>query len=602
MVRKEEKVNKDSEKVKKHWIRSRPESERPREKLLMFGPESVSNAELLAIALRTGVAGKSAIQLASDILDDFGGLQGLFAASIEDLSKTKGLKTAKIAQLRAALELGKRLSQEDLKQKPESKNEKIMSEDTELGKLELVRLDEAAQIVGKTPHNIRDYIQRGRIAKYNTHGRRIAHASNGELRVSLVELKAFLKLVNQGLEKHHHVGLHPELGFYDVPEYQRTKHVHRLHPYLGKFIPQLVEWFLIRYFKENDVILDPFVGSGTTLVQGNEMKMHTIGIDISEFNCRIAEVKTAKYDIAKARYEILDIEQRLHKFSEYLTKSDDANSRLLPDEQIENLKQVLLNDCRSEYLRTWFAPRALLEMLHYRHLINNYEYQDLLRVILSRAARSSRLVPHYDLATPKAPIPIGQEYWCKKHNRMCKPIEECLAKIHAYSNDTSRRLEEFDKLRSNKSIKIIQADSRIVDLERELKNTPIANCTINGIFTSPPYVGQIDYHEQHIYAYELFGVSRNDFLEIGPKKGGRSRNAQLKYIEGIAAVFRNVCQYLNDDAKVFVVANDRLNLYPEIARRSNLRIVEAFHRAVTKRTEQGDDPYQETIFLMRKDK
>lgn len=117
MARKEQEVDEDSRKDKKRWIRNRPESERPREKLLAFGPESLSNAELLAIALRTGVAGKSAIQLASDILDDFGGLRGLFTASIEDLSKTKGLKTAKIAQLRAALELSKRFLQEDLKQK-----------------------------------------------------------------------------------------------------------------------------------------------------------------------------------------------------------------------------------------------------------------------------------------------------------------------------------------------------------------------------------------------------------------------------------------------------------------------------------------------------
>lgn len=111
-------MNQDFTSDKKHWIRNRPESERPREKLLMFGPESLSNAELLAIALRTGVAGRSAIQLASDVLDDFGGLRGLFAASAEDLAKTKGLKTAKIAQLKAALELSKRFLQEDLKQKP----------------------------------------------------------------------------------------------------------------------------------------------------------------------------------------------------------------------------------------------------------------------------------------------------------------------------------------------------------------------------------------------------------------------------------------------------------------------------------------------------
>ena len=70
--------------------------------------------------------------------------------------------------------------------------------------LELVTLDEAAQIVGKTTHNIRDYIQRGRINKYNKNGELILKASNGDLRVSLKELKIFLSLVEIGEEKHHH--------------------------------------------------------------------------------------------------------------------------------------------------------------------------------------------------------------------------------------------------------------------------------------------------------------------------------------------------------------------------------------------------------------
>jgi DNA modification methylase len=467
--------------------------------------------------------------------------------------------------------------------------------------LELATLDDAARAVGKTAHNIRDYIQRGRIAKYDPEGNHITLARNGELRVSLYELRAFLSLVAQGNEKHHHAGLHPELGFYGLAERERTKHVHRLHPYLGKFIPQLVEWFLARYFREDDVILDPFMGSGTTLVQGNEMKIHTIGIDISEFNCRIARVKTPKYDVEKARREILDAERRVTQFSLQLTQSSDAQPPLLPEGKMEALKASLWAECSSDYLKTWFAPRAVYEMLYYRRLIPQYEYQDLLRVVLSRAVRSSRLIKHYDLATPKEPIPVGKEYWCKKHSRLCMPIEECLAKIHAYSEDTARRLKQFDQLRSDRSITIIQGDSRAVDLRKELENTPLAGRQIDGIFTSPPYVGQIDYHDQHIYAYELFGIPRNDQLEIGPKRSGKGRQAQQQYVEDIAAVFRNVLPALRDDAKILVVANDRLKLYPEIARRSGMRIIEEFHRAVTKRTEQGDDPYQETIFVMAKD-
>lgn len=89
--------------------------------------------------------------------------------------------------------------------------------------LQLITLGEAARLTGKLPHNIRDYIQRGRISKYNTQGERISRAANGELRVSFKELQTFLSLVNQGIEKHHHAGLHPELGFHNLRELRATR-------------------------------------------------------------------------------------------------------------------------------------------------------------------------------------------------------------------------------------------------------------------------------------------------------------------------------------------------------------------------------------------
>ncbi len=82
-----------------------------------------------------------------------------------------------------------------------------------------------------------------------------------------------------------------DLSFAGVREYERTKHVHRLHPYLGKFIPQLVEIFLRHYFKKRDSILDPFMGSGTTLIEANVLGIHSAGVEISLFNCLIAEIK-----------------------------------------------------------------------------------------------------------------------------------------------------------------------------------------------------------------------------------------------------------------------------------------------------------------------
>jgi len=93
-----------------HW----PASERPREKLLARGPEALSDAELLAIFLRTGVAGKTAVDLARDLLFDFGGLRPLLEADQQQFCARHGLGQAKFAQLQAVLEISRRHLQEQL--------------------------------------------------------------------------------------------------------------------------------------------------------------------------------------------------------------------------------------------------------------------------------------------------------------------------------------------------------------------------------------------------------------------------------------------------------------------------------------------------------
>src|SRR5687768_18592865 len=82
-----------------------------------------------------------------------------------------------------------------------------------------------------------------------------------------------------------------------LPERERTKHVHRLHPYLGKFVPQLVEALLERYVRPGGRVLDPFAGSGTTLVQCLESGYDAVGVDIAAFNCLLMRVKTDRKSV-----------------------------------------------------------------------------------------------------------------------------------------------------------------------------------------------------------------------------------------------------------------------------------------------------------------
>lgn len=96
-------------------IKDWPEFERPRERLLAHGPQTLSDAELLAIFLRTGVPGASALDLSRQLLGRFDGLAGLIAADLEQFSQTKGLGAAKYVQLQAALELARRAIDERLR-------------------------------------------------------------------------------------------------------------------------------------------------------------------------------------------------------------------------------------------------------------------------------------------------------------------------------------------------------------------------------------------------------------------------------------------------------------------------------------------------------
>ena len=359
-----------------------------------------------------------------------------------------------------------------------------------------------------------------------------------------------------------YAGLDSDLSWSEqqLPERERTKHVHRLHPYLGKYIPQLVEELFRRHVPARGRVLDPFAGSGTTLVQALESGLHSVGVDIAAFNCLLMQVKTNEHQPFVLEHELRDALARF--------ELGDGKAR-----------------DRSAYVREWFAPQAREDLLRFRSLIGEYEHADVLRIVLARAARSARLTTHFDLDFPK--VPQAGPYHCYKHKRECKPIEKAEHFLRRYTLDTLTRLKEFGRVRSRRSAGVLHGDARELDL----------GAPYDAVVTSPPYPGLIDYHEQHRYAYELLGLDEHRGVELGRPARGTGRAALQEYVDGIADVLRNVRETLKLGAPVCVVVNDKRGLYPEILSRAGLRLEDRLERHVNRRTGRRAGEYFESILV-----
>jgi hypothetical protein len=297
-------------------------------------------------------------------------------------------------------------------------------------------------------------------------------------------------------------------------------------------------------------------------VQALESGYDACGADVAAFNCLLMRVKTGEYNPFVLESELRDALGRLESFEG--TRSDSPVST---------------------FVRHWYAPQAVAELLFFRGLVEDYEHADALRVVLARAARSARRTTHFDLDFPRTPQ--RTPYWCHKHRRECRPVGEARRFLRRYALDTLARVREFSRVRARgRAAEVLHGDARELAFGGRF----------DGVVTSPPYPGLIDYHEQHRYAYELLGLEEWRELELGK---GSNREALAAYVEGIASVLENVRGSLRPGARVVIVINDRRDLYPEILERAGLQLDERYRRHVNRRTGRRAGEFFEDVLVAR---
>lgn len=510
--------------------------------------------------------------------------------------------------------------------------------------------------------NLNFYFKYGFLNKYE---------KDGLLYVDLDELNRFIKnRLNEKINKLNKLNPNQEKrytedelkdDFFKVYSYSTRitqKHVNGLIPYKGKYIPQLVEYFLdskIRlfkdkvYFNKGDIVIDIFCGSGTTLVQANELGIDAIGVEISNFSHLLSNVKIRKYDIDKLYKTFQYLNDKYLNF--FSSRNNDVFDAILSEElnhfnnrnfNSDAFKYVVLNKGIDEqlyssekteefcdiynrlkmrfnlnpeqkgtgsFLDTWYVTPVKEELLFLADEIKKIKdpyIRDFFILLLSKTARSCRTTPHVDKTLLNKHV-VTKPYYCKLHFKICKPVYSIFKFWNRYFEDMIGRIKEFDRIRTDTNQVCVLGDSRDVNIYEELKKInpdfaeKLKNQKAKGVFSSPPYLGIIDYHDQHSYAFELFDLPRKDDLEIGPMFRGKGKVQKENYVNDMAMALNNVKKYLADDYDIFLVANDGFNLYPRIADLAGMKIVNSIDRIVTNRSElyRASNDYYETIFHLK---
>ena len=277
--------------------------------------------------------------------------------------------------------------------------------------------------------------------------------------------------------------------------YDQSFLTHGLHKYPAKFFPELPRWLIKRYSQENDWILDPFTGSGTTNVEALLLKRHSVGIDVDPFSRFISKVKVTPLvikEIHSAQKHLL--EAIFYYSSSLVTESD------LPD---------------FHYRDNWFNKSILLELTYLRKQIQSLdtsnEVKDFFKVCLSSIIRS---VSNADNNCTRTVIR-------KKLNKLVLPTDA----LNRFVKTLHVKVPKMIEFSQNYPPNITATFPANMDA----RNIKYKANHFNLALTSPPYVNAVDYPRTHQLEMYWLGFAQESLLALKKQNVGTESVSALHY-------------------------------------------------------------------------
>lgn len=279
-------------------------------------------------------------------------------------------------------------------------------------------------------------------------------------------------------------------------------YTHGYHPYAAKYIPQIPYRLVSKFTKKNELVLDNFMGSGTTLVESKVLGRNAIGIDVNPLACLISKVKTTtiqKSTLVEISKILILLKEDIINLRGNTVLFNHREKRPTIDNSMSKTLLLLLHPNISK----WYHQNVIYELLAIKSRIDTVENKDVKDFLLVSLSSILRSVSNATSGFGNLMI-----------NKQAPPKTRIYEKFVLAVRDMLKNMSEFNKAATNSNIRIVNHDSRRLEF--------INDETIDFICTHPPYMAAVPYAEYQKLSLWWLGFSQYE-LEKGLIGGRRSR-------------------------------------------------------------------------------